>query len=280
MTLLLAPTLGVAAQAMAVESAPRIATLDWTVAETLIGIEARLVGLAQIEGYESWVAEPSVPSNVLDLGLRAQPSLEQLAALAPDRIALSPMFANLEGRLSAIAPVTVFDLYGPDVDTWTEMRRLTRELGGYVGRAEQAEALIRDTDKRLAELADRLPDEPSALIVVQFMDERHVRVFGENGLYHAVMERLGLENGWTGETNRWGFALVGLEKLAGLEGRIVVVKPYPVGVERSLSQSAFWQRLIARSGRKPLEIEPVWSFGSLPSARRFAERLLEAWHAN
>ncbi|MFW6323041.1 MAG: hypothetical protein ACOC02_05395, partial [Guyparkeria sp.] len=32
----------------AADTAPRIATLDWTVAETLIGIDARLVGLAQL----------------------------------------------------------------------------------------------------------------------------------------------------------------------------------------------------------------------------------------
>ncbi|MFP4463246.1 MAG: iron-siderophore ABC transporter substrate-binding protein [Guyparkeria sp.] len=263
----------------AADTAPRIATLDWTVAETLIGIDARLVGLAQLDGYDSWVAEPVVPSTVRDLGLRAQPNLEQLAAIAPDRIALSPMFANLSGRLSSIAPVDVFELYGPDVDTWPALRRVTRELGEYAGRRERAEALIESTEDRLAELATRLPEEPPALIVIQFMDERHVRVFGKNGLYDAVMERLGIENGWTGETNRWGFSLVGLEELAELDGRIVVVRPYPVGVERALAESAFWQRLTVGSGHAALEIEPVWSFGGLPSARRFAGQLLEALDA-
>ncbi|MFP4252333.1 MAG: iron-siderophore ABC transporter substrate-binding protein [Guyparkeria sp.] len=263
----------------AADTAPRIATLDWTVAETLIGIDARLVGLAQLDGYDSWVAEPVVPSTVRDLGLRAQPNLEQLAAIAPDRIALTPMFANLSGRLSSIAPVDVFELYGPDVDTWPALRRVTRELGEYAGRRERAEALIESTEDRLAELATRLPEEPPALIVIQFMDERHVRVFGKNGLYDAVMERLGIENGWTGETNRWGFSLVGLEELAELDGRIVVVRPYPVGVERALAESAFWQRLTVGSGHAALEIEPVWSFGGLPSARRFAGQLLEALDA-
>ncbi len=280
MALLFAPMLVVVSPARAADTAPRIATLDWTVAETLIGIDARLVGLAQVDGYESWVVEPAVPADVLDLGLRAQPSLEQLAAIAPDRIALSPMFANLEDRLSAIAPVEVFELYGPDVDTWSAMRRLTRELGEYAERREQAETLIRTTEDRLDRLADRLPDDPPALIVVQFMDERHVRVFGENGLYHAVIERLGLENGWDGETNRWGFSLVGLEKLAGLDGRIVVVEPYPVGVERALAESAFWDRLTSGNGSEPVELDPVWSFGALPSASRFAERLVEALDAD
>lgn len=256
--------------------APRVATLDWTVAETLIALDARLVGLAQVDGYQSWVAEPSVPETVLDLGLRAQPNLEQLVGLSPDRIALSPMFASLVPRLKTVAPVTTFDLYGPDVETWPAIRRVTRELGAFAGRERQAEALINDSEARLAHLAQLLPADTPPLIVVQFMDARHVRVFGENGLYHAVLGRLGLENGWTGETNRWGFSLVGLESLAGLEGRLVVVRPYPVGVPRALGESALWKRLVEQSQGEVLELDPVWSFGALPSATRFAEQLVEA----
>lgn len=273
--------LSVAAHAHAASAeSPRIATLDWTIAETLIALDARLVGLAQIDGYESWVAEPPVPATVHDLGLRAQPNLEQLVGLAPDRIALSPMFASLAPRLETIAPITTFRLYGPDVETWPAMRRVTRELGAFAGRERQAEALITDSQTRLARLAQRLPDDMPPLIVVQFMDARHVRVFGENGLYHAVLGQLGLANGWTGETNRWGFSLVGLESLAGMDGRLVVVRPYPVGVRRALDDSALWKRLTEQSDGDVLELAPVWSFGALPSATRFAEQLVEALDAD
>ena len=261
------------------DGGPRIATLDWTIAETLIALDARLVGLAQVDGYESWVAEPAVPDAVLDLGLRAQPNLEQLVGLDPDRIALSPMFASLAPRLETVAPVTTLRLYGPDSETWPSIRRVTRELGRFAGRERQAESLITRTEARIDRLADRLPADNRPVVVIQFMDPRHVRVFGENGLYHAVLDRLGLENGWTGHTNRWGFALVGLEALAGLEGRLVVVHPYPVGVPRSLAESALWRRLAEQSGGTVLEIDPVWSFGALPSAGRFAEQLVEALDA-
>ncbi|MCL7744390.1 iron-siderophore ABC transporter substrate-binding protein [Guyparkeria hydrothermalis] len=262
------------------DGAPRIATLDWTIAETLIALDARLVGLAQIDGYAAWVGEPAVPTSVLDLGLRAQPNLEQLAGLAPDRLALSPMFAGLAPRLETIAPVTTFSLYGPDAETWPAIRRLTRELGAFADREREAEALIARSEAKIDQLAQRLPAGTPPLIVVQFMDSRHVRVFGENGLYHAVLERLGLENGWTGETNRWGFSLVGLESLARLDGRLVVVRPYPVGVARSLADSALWTRLSSRSHGEVIELDPVWSFGALPSATRFAEALVEALDAD
>ena len=45
---------------------------------------------------------------------------------------------------------------------------------------------------------------------------RHVRVFGDNSLYQAVIDRLGLENVWTRDTNLWGFTLVGIEELIGM----------------------------------------------------------------
>ena len=37
------------------------------------------------------------------------------------------------------------------------------------------------------------------LLVVQFIDERHVRVFGRGSLFEAVMQRLGLRNAPGGE---------------------------------------------------------------------------------
>jgi ferric hydroxamate transport system substrate-binding protein len=108
------------------------------------------------------------------------------------------------------------------------------------------------------------------------MDERHVRVFGENGLFQAVLERLGLENAWQGDTNVWGFSLVGLEALIEREARLVVVEPYPTGVEEKLARSALWQRLPSVRDDSLITLPPVWSFGALPSARRFAELLVAA----
>ena len=261
----------------ATDTGPRIATLDWTVAETLLAIDARLVGVGQVDGYASWVGGPPLPDTVLDLGLRAQPNLEQLVGLAPDRIALSPMFASLAPRLETVAPVTTFSLYGPGVETWPAIRRVTRELGAFAERERQAERLIAETEARIERLKAQVPPGAPPLIVIQFMDARHVRVFGEHGLYQAVMTRLGVENGWTGETNRWGFSLVGLESLVGLDGQFLVVRPYPVGVRRALADSALWQRLVARSRGEVIEMDPVWSFGALPSARRFAEQLVGAF---
>ncbi|WP_217646252.1 ABC transporter substrate-binding protein [Halomonas korlensis] len=255
---------------------PSIVTLDWTQAETLVALGIAPLGVAQIAAYHDWVGEPRLPESVVDLGLRSQPNLELLASLSPDHILISPMFANLSPRLARIAPVSNLALYMPQGDTWQQIHQLTREIGALVDRDGEAEALIETTENRLEELQDRLPDDPAPLLMVQFMDARHVRVFGDNGLYQAVLERLGLTNAWTGTTNPWGFSLVAIERLAGIEARLVVIEPYPAGVPAELRESGLWQHQASVRDESLITLPPVWSFGALPSARRFAEQLVAA----
>ena len=274
--LVLLATLLLSAPLDADSNSPSIVTLDWTQAETLVALGIVPLGVAQLEAYHDWVGEPRLPESVVDLGLRSQPNLELMADLSPDHILISPMFANLALRLSRIAPVSNLALYTPQGDTWQQIRQLTREIGDLVDRAGEAEALIEATETRLEDLKSRLPDNTAPLLVVQFMDARHVRVFGANGLYQAVLERLGLTNAWTGTTNAWGFSLVGIEQLAGIEARLVVVEPYPAGVPAELEQSGLWQQQTSVRDGSLLTLPPVWSFGALPSAHRFGEQLVAA----
>ncbi|MFY0992482.1 ABC transporter substrate-binding protein [Halomonas sp. C05BenzN] len=256
--------------------APSVATLDWTIAETLVALGAMPRAVAQVDAYHEWVGEPTLAPDVVDLGLRTQPNLELLASLSPDRILISPMFANLTPRLSRIAPVDTLELYTPGTDTWQQMRRLTRRVARRVGQQAAAERLIETTEERLAQLRERLPQGQPPLLIVQFMDHRHVRVFGEHGLYQAVLDRLGLANAWQRPTNYWGFSLVGIEALVDIEARLVVVEPLPVGAGQRLAGSGLWQALPSVRDGTRITLPPVWSFGALPSARRFAEALVTA----
>ncbi|MFP4138364.1 MAG: iron-siderophore ABC transporter substrate-binding protein [Halomonas sp.] len=255
---------------------PRLATLDWTLAETLVALEAPPLAVAQVDAYHAWVEEPALPDTTIDLGLRSQPSLELLASLEPERILISPMFANLAPRLERIAPVESLPLYSPERDTWAEMRELTLSLGELVDRPEAAKELIETTEAKLDKLSQEVAGDRPPLLIVQFMDERHVRVFGDNGLFEAVLDRLGLDNAWSGDTNAWGYSLVGIETLAGLDARLVVVEPYPAGVREALDDSGLWQHLVESSRGAPIVLPPAWSFGALPSAARFADQLVSA----
>lgn len=257
-----------------------LVSIDWTLAETLVAIDASPHGVAQVDAYHDWVGEPHLSERVLDIGLRSQPNTELLAHLAPSHIFISPMFANLAPRLSRISQVDTFSLYTPGHDTWEEAVTLTRALGEVTGRAAAAETLIEETAMRIETLRQQLPNDIAPLLIIQFMDDRHVRVFGENGLFQVVLDRLGLQNAWQGETNAWGFSLVGLEQLMELEAQLVVVEPYPTGVEEKLRRSSLWQHLPSVRDGTLVSLPPAWSFGALPSASRFAKLLVDALHVS
>ncbi|MBE0404185.1 ABC transporter substrate-binding protein [Halomonas citrativorans] len=251
----------------------QFATVDWTIAETLVAIDAPISGVAQQKDYYDWVGEPQLPASATDLGLRTQPNFELLAQLAPEQILISPMFAALTPRLERIAPVTSIPLYSPGADTWQEMQALTRQLGELTKRKPQAEQLIANTQVLMESLREARPD-TAPLLLVQFMDARHVRIFGDNSLYNAVLGELGLKNAWEQPTNAWGFTLTGIEVLAHYsEATLVIIDPLPIGVEEALAESGLWQQIpIVQSGNL-LRLPPVWSFGALPSAQRFARVL-------
>ena len=255
------------------------ATVDWTIAETLLAIDAPISSVAQQDAYHDWVGEPRIPESVSDMGLRTQPNLELLAQIPPTQTLISPMFAGLTPRLEQIAPVTSFALYSPGTDTWEEMQTLTRQLGELTERQTQAEALIEETTALMSRLRRSQPD-TAPLLMVQFMDARHVRVFGDNSLYNAVLEQLEHPNAWDKPTNAWGFALVGVEALARYpEAMLVIIDPLPAGVEEQLAKSGLWQQLPSVKNDNLLRLPPVWSFGALPSAQRFAKELTAALEA-
>jgi iron complex transport system substrate-binding protein len=70
----------------------RIATVDWTIAETLLALGSPRWRWGMWP-YRAWVGEPQLPAGVIDIGLRAQPNRELLAELKPDLILISPLAA-------------------------------------------------------------------------------------------------------------------------------------------------------------------------------------------
>ncbi|MBW3694975.1 iron-siderophore ABC transporter substrate-binding protein [Vibrio sp. T187] len=255
---------------------PRVMSIDWTQTETLLALGIEPVAVAQIADYNAWVKSPLIPDSVPDVGLRTQPNLERIFELKPEKIFISPMFSSLEPQLSKIAPVTSIGLYRDGDIDWQALVKNARAIAKEVGREEQADVLIQDAQSEIAELKKVLPSDVPPLLMVQFMDSNHVRVFGKNSLYKTSINQLGIESAWPGITNAWGYSLVGIDKLIGIEGQIVIIEPLPAGTSEQLANNQFWQYVVTESGYEAVRVPPVWSFGSIPSATRFARFITEA----
>lgn len=271
LALLLALWLPLAAQAV-----PRIATSDWSVAETLTAMQLPPISVGDKRAYQFWVKQPSLPERTRDAGLRFQPNLERLYQLKPDRFIQSSWFAHLKPQFEQIAPVSELD-FADDKGTRFELTvTATRTLGKMVGAEAAAEQLIRSSQQRLNQARTAVaPYRNRPLAVVQFVDSRHLRIYGESSLYHAVMTQLGLQNAWRGESNAWGFANIPLTRLAQLppDTLLLIVPPHPPLVQHALQKNAVWQRLPFAQSANRRVLDHSWSYGALPSMTHFADQL-------
>ena len=258
----------------------RIVALDWAATEALLLLGVTPVGVGDRDYYPVWVKEPVLPPGAYNVGARRSPSLEAIAELRPDLIVTSGHLVSAWELLESIAPTFVMSIYDESGEPFERARAMLLTLGDILDREELAFAQLRELDAALAENRRRLDaaglaDRPIALI--NFMDDRHVRVNASNGIFGAALAGLGLKNAWQAPGNVWGFAVAGLEDLADRpDARIVVISPTAAGLGEQLAASPFWRWLPAVRQNEIYQIEPVWAYGGVGAVRRFAGLLTEA----
>ncbi|WP_404366951.1 iron-siderophore ABC transporter substrate-binding protein [Marinobacter sp.] len=258
----------------------RIVALDWAATEALLLLGITPVGVGDRDYYPIWVREPALPEGSHNVGARRSPSLEAIAELKPDLIVTSGHLVPAWALLESIAPTYVMSIYDRSGEPFERARTMLLILGDILDREKLARARLHELDAALAGNRRRLEvagltDRPIAL--VNFMDDRHVRINASNGIFDAALEGLGLKNAWQRPGNVWGFAMIGLEDLADRpDARIVAISPTAAGLGEQLSASPFWTWLPAVRQNEVYQIDPVWAYGGVGAVQRLAGLLTEA----
>lgn len=256
----------------------RVATVDWSVLETLLALGIAPVAAPELLQFREVAIEPPVPETVTDLGLRGTVNFELLLLSRPELIYSSSFYASSEPRLLRIAPVERFSIYAPGRSPYAPAAAMMRSIGERLGVVGVAERYIADTEAEFALLRERLkPHAARPVIPINLGDARHFRVFGADSMFGEVLRRLGLVNAWTDDTNYSAMAPVGLEALARVpDAWIALIPPVPPGALAVLSASAFWNALPNLREGRLLQLASINPYGGLPAARRFARLLTEA----
>lgn len=264
------------------DAAPeRVAALDWELAQTLLALGIEPVAIAEAKGYREWVAQPPLPRDVADLGRRSEPSLTALRGARPEMIVMSGHYDRGRERLERIAPVLSQSMVQPDtgLDPIEQGLDIARTLADRLERPDAMRRLERRLRSALESLAQSMRAGGVAgdsVYVVQFRDAHHVRVFGENSFFHAVLERAGLRNAWDGGTNAWGFAQIELTRLDQAADHLIVIEPIPRRADDMMRSSPVWRALPPVRHGRVRRVAPVWGAGGVPSTIRFCELLGEA----
>ncbi|OBW92100.1 ABC transporter substrate-binding protein [Gallibacterium salpingitidis] len=259
---------------------PRVATLDWTVAETLLGLGITPIAVGDKQSYQTWVTEPTLPRHVIDLGTRLQPNKELLATLSieifPNSDMYQPAVETNRVYLSKLQQAPHINFYQAG-DFWQNQLQATRQLATTVSEPAAAEKLIAETEQVFRASKEQLqPYTTRSLLVVQFIDGRHLRVYGKQSLPGVVIEKLGFTNAWQQEVNLWGTAQISLNQLAQFDhARLIVIKPYPNNIPDELANNTLWHSL--HLAKDPIVLPSIWTFGALPSMQRLARALVNGF---
>ena len=257
----------------------RIVSMDYALAETMIVLGAPPIAMPDGQDWGKWVVDPPLPASVANLGSEQEINLEFLASLKPDLILTTPYLDALVPTLERIAPcerLAIYDAGG--AGPLARAEDVTRRIGALVGRTDGAERYLAEAKAQFALDKARLAaGTPTRLLLVNFIDARHVRVYGAKSLWQDVFDRLDRSNAWTRPTTYWGFATVGIEELAGAapDTTLISFEPVPADAMATLERSPLWRNLpFARPGRT-LTLPPALMFGAVPSARRFSSLLTQ-----
>ena len=261
----------------AADTGLRVAALDWALAETLFALGHQPIAIVAAGDWNRFVVEPPLPPGVVNLGLQPEINFELLAFLQPDLILTSPFVQDIEPVVRKIAPTLQLSIFEPGGAPLAQPRLLARVLGERMGRDDAARRLLDDADRLFDRYRMRIEAlRPQPVLLVNFIDARHVRVYGGAGLYQNVLDRIGVTNAWTGGTNYWGYATVGIEQLAtDRDIRLMAFEPIPADTRPTLERSPLWSRLPFVKAGHVAVLPSVLMFGALPSAMRFARLLVE-----
>lgn len=255
----------------------RVVALEWLPVEQLLALGVMPYAVADIPNYNLWVNDPPLPASVIDVGLRTEPNLELLTAIKPTLLIWSAGYGPAETQLSRIAPglgIAFTDGKAP----LAMARKSLMQLAQRLDREQAARDHLAQFDAFLAQMKPRFAARGSRpVLLMTLIDARHVLVIGQNSLFQQAMDIIGVRSAWSGETNFWGSAIVGIEQLAAIKDADVLC--FEHGDDPLMEQIAatpLWQAMPFIRSQRFQRVPAVWFYGATLSTMRFCRILDKA----
>ncbi|WP_077624854.1 ABC transporter substrate-binding protein [Sediminibacillus massiliensis] len=272
------------------ETPERVVVLEWVYGEDLLALDIQPVGMADIEGYHSWVnIEPELSEEVKDVGTRQEPNLEAIAELNPDVIITAGYrHEAIMDSLKEIAPTLAFNPYPAEGegDQYEEMTTTFNELAKLFGKEEKAEQVLSGLDETYAEVEQEISDasiENNSFVLSQAYSSENtpvIRLFKDNAMAVQIMENIGLENAYESDGFQvYGFDETSVETLQNFQDAhfFYIVQEEDNIFSNQLAGNPAWENLgFVEEGRTYQLPGDTWTFGGPLSAEVFAEQIKQA----
>lgn len=258
----------------------RVVALQWDLLENLVGLGIAPVGAADIAPWSTWVREPALPEGIVDVGTRAEPNLERIAALRPDLVLIGPTQINLKNSLERFSKVLVFENYRADALIGQAQEAINQylTLARVFDRQEKARRDVAHWHRALKEMGQSIREHfgfvPSVQ-VIRFSGLTTLFVYTPNSIADYVLREMGISQPYVRDNANYGLTQVRIRDLKGLNDAIVIYV-LPFAQEKKVLESILWQAMpFVRRGHVA-SAKPYWSHGGAPSILVTAQSLYEA----
>ncbi|WP_227429547.1 ABC transporter substrate-binding protein [Psychrobacter sp. I-STPA6b] len=264
----------------------KVFTPDWGVGATLVAMSHPPIAIGDKKKYPTWVDNPKLPKQMVDLGTRGQPNVELLAQLHPNLIL--DTFYYKENRAVYDPSIPVYDIdFGIEDNkagqekTWTPFIKATQKIGMLLNNPQQAQHYIDNSKQRIIKAGKIVRQHigNKKVLVVSFWDARQLDIKTKNSHTTLALKTMGLNILDIDGGTRWGVTSVPMHILFELPDDIclIIEEPIPEMVKYDFAHSPLWQHTpFFRPDACVYTIDPVWSNGGIEVLVTFAENLEKA----
>lgn len=268
--------------------AERVAGTEWNVVENVVSLGVMPVGVADVEGYNTWVSSATLDDTVTDIGLRGEPSIDTLVSLEPDVVLVTDQL--VEGAIEQIEKtVPVIVVPGGDAsDNIGQMFENLELIAKVTGTEDKAAELKADFETKLEEGRAAIEEAGAAGTPVAFSDAYidagsvSIRPFASGSLVSDVLTGLGFENAWEAEGDPvYGLAQTDVEGLTALPEETlfwyIANDSFGDPYQDELKDNAIWESLpFVEAGNVQRFPDSIWMFGGPTSMEQIIDAAVSA----
>ncbi|MFE7116455.1 iron-siderophore ABC transporter substrate-binding protein [Streptomyces sp. NPDC057654] len=270
--------------------AKKVVGTEWNVVEHLVSLGVQPAGVADVKGYKTWDKAAPLKNDPKDIGTRGEPSMDTVAAIAPDLIVATDGLPKAAlAQLRKIAPV--LDLKSADgSDPIGQMTKNLDQIAEATGTTEQAGKLKKGFEAKLDEGRQALEKSGHKGTKFAFADgyvngsQVSIRPYLGGSLIGGVNDKLGLKNPWKvkgdpayglGSTDVEGLTKLDKDTEFGYIGNDDDKTSSPFS--GALADNAVWKSLpFVKAGKTHRLPDGVWMFGGTASMESYIDSVVAA----
>lgn len=267
--------------------AERVVTLEWQQTEDVVALGLEPAGVADAEGFAAWDTAVTIPGDPVDVGLRAEPSLESVAKADPDLIlgVLESIPEEALAQMEQIAPVVLLksaDASQP-LELIKENFQTTAEL---VGKTDEAEKILGELDETIASGKEKIASAAAAPYAFAYVygegSQVSFKLHADGSIPGAIAKDLGLTNAFTGAGDAaWGLETYDLEAMTTLPADTHLLywgSSQADPVKDILTTNPVWTSLpYVQSGAVTRFGDGIWMYGGPRSLQQVAEAFVKVF---